>query len=110
MAVFIGLYFGTKFISLGEHVTGSLAYAITYFMYAVMISSGLVVHCLFLVECGAQSTSKVYIYNIIAGKLLRYIIPVEHMVCANLVHMNNCSHYSSNIYVLFRDNIWRHLA
>ena len=46
-------------MELGQTVVGSLAYSLTYAMYAVMISSGLVVHCLFLVECGAEKSSVV---------------------------------------------------
>lgn len=57
LAVIIGLFFGHKFYSLGPSVTGSLCYSISYTMYAVMITSGLIVHCLFLVECGAQSSN-----------------------------------------------------
>ena len=59
LAVVIGLFFGHKFYSLGPSVVGSLSYSITYTMYAVMITSGLIVHCLFLVECGAQPTDDV---------------------------------------------------
>lgn len=61
LAVVIGTCFGVRFLELGRQVTGSLAYSITYLMYAVMISSGLVVHCLFLVECRVQSPSQYFI-------------------------------------------------
>lgn len=60
LAVLIGLTLSVQFIRLGPAVTGSLSYAITFAMYAVMISSGLVVHCLYLVECGGQSPTKVW--------------------------------------------------
>ena len=59
LAVVVGVYFGFKFLALGEHVRGSLFYSLTFFMYSAMITSGLVVHCLFLVECGAQAPSQV---------------------------------------------------
>lgn len=59
LAVLLGLFFGYKFFSFGQQVTGSLAYSLTYLMYAVMITSGLFVHCLFLQECEPRSNSQV---------------------------------------------------
>lgn len=59
IAVALGFGFGWKLFTLGRQVTGSLAYSFTYFMYAVMITSGLVVHCLFLVECTGHKDSQV---------------------------------------------------
>lgn len=59
LAVVIGICFSGKFYGLGRQVTGSLTYSITYLMYAIMITSGLVVHSLYLVECGARPCSQV---------------------------------------------------
>lgn len=59
LAVIIGIFSGYKFYNLGPSVTGSLSYSITFVMYALMITSGLIVHCLFLVECGAESSNNV---------------------------------------------------
>lgn len=59
LAVVIGLVGGSRLHQLGPTVPGSLAYSITFFMYAAMITSGLFVHCLYLVECGAGPPSKV---------------------------------------------------
>lgn len=60
LAVLLGLYFSSKFFRLGAgHVTGAWTYSFTYLLYAIMISSGLVLHCLFLVECGAQPETQV---------------------------------------------------
>lgn len=59
VAVVLGTCFSWKFCGLGRQVTGSLAYSVTFLMYAVMMTSGLVVHCLYLVECGAQPKSQV---------------------------------------------------
>ena len=56
-----GLYGAYKLYSLGPSTTGSLSYAITFAMYAAMISSGLVVHCLFLVECGQAAVTQVHV-------------------------------------------------
>ena len=52
LAVVIGLCGSYKLHQLGTAVTGSLSYAITFALYALMITSGLVLHCLLLVECG----------------------------------------------------------
>lgn len=59
LAVVIGLVGGARVHQLGPTVPGSLSYSVTFFMYAVMITSGLFVHCLYLVECGAAPPSKV---------------------------------------------------
>ncbi len=50
-AVVIALYCGTKLVRLGPSVNGSLSYSLSYFTYGLMISSGLIVHCIYLVEC-----------------------------------------------------------
>jgi len=47
----IGMIGGVVIWRLGPRVVGSRSYAVSYFTYAVMMTSGLVVHCLFTVEC-----------------------------------------------------------
>ena len=59
LAVIIGLYGWFKISRLGPSVPGSISYADTFFMYAMMITSGFVVHSLFLVECGASPVTQV---------------------------------------------------
>ena len=59
LAVTIGVVGGAKLWSLGPSVVGSFSYSLIFYTYAVMISSGLVVHCLYLVECGVQPPSLV---------------------------------------------------
>ena len=59
LAVVIGVVGGASLCRLGPSITGSLSYAVTFFLYATMITSGLFVHCLFLVECGAAPPSQV---------------------------------------------------
>ena len=54
LAVTLGVVGGTKLLQLGSKVVGSFSYSLIFFTYAVMISSGLVVHCVYLVECGVQ--------------------------------------------------------
>ena len=63
LAVVIGVTAASMFHRLGPSVTGSLSYAVTFATYAVMISSGLIVHCLYLVECDAQTPTKVKKYR-----------------------------------------------
>ena len=59
LAVIVGLCGSYKLYHLSPAVTGSLSYAITFAMYALMITSGLFVHSLFLVECGQAPVSQV---------------------------------------------------
>ena len=59
LAVAIGIVGGAKFWRLGPSVVGSFSYSLIFYTYAVMISSGLVVHCLYLVECGATPPNSV---------------------------------------------------
>ena len=59
LAVLIGVVGGLHLYHLGPSTTGSLSYSITFIVYATMITSGLVVHCLFLVECDAAPVSQV---------------------------------------------------
>lgn len=59
LAVVIGVVGGHTLQRLGPSVLGSFSYSITFFMYAAMITAGLITHCIFLVECGAQPVSKV---------------------------------------------------
>ena len=54
LAVTLGVVGGAKLLQLGSKVVGSFSYSLIFFTYAVMISSGLVVHCVYLVECGVQ--------------------------------------------------------
>jgi len=61
LAVIVGLCGSYKLYHLSPAVTGSLSYAITFAMYALMITSGLFVHSLFLVECGQAPVSQAYI-------------------------------------------------
>jgi hypothetical protein len=61
LAVVIGVVGGWQLQWLGPSMLGSFSYSITFFMYAAMITSGLFVHCLFLVECGAAPTTEAYI-------------------------------------------------
>jgi len=55
---------------LGPAVLGSLSYSLTYFTYAVMITSGLLVHCILLYECtgasedNTQARSSAYCANV----------------------------------------------
>lgn len=56
LAVLLGVWFSFKFHNLKQHVW---AYSVTYLMYALMITSGLVVHSLFLEECDAERRSNV---------------------------------------------------
>ncbi len=58
----LGLFFSVRFASLGPNVAGSLSYAITFGLYGIMITSGLVVHCIYLVECGGEPASQVSVY------------------------------------------------
>ena len=44
---------------LGSRYRGTLTYSVTFLLYAIMITSGLIVHCVFLVECGASKADKV---------------------------------------------------
>ena len=67
LAVIIGLFSGYKFHSLGPSVVGSISYSITFIMYALMITSGLIVHCLFLVECGAGAANAVSTSIVLCG-------------------------------------------
>lgn len=59
LAVALGLLFSIRFASLGPNVTGSVSYAFTFALYGIMITSGLVVHCIYLVECGGEPVSEV---------------------------------------------------
>ena len=59
----IGVVGGWRLQRLGPSMLGSFSYSITFFMYAAMITSGLFVHCLFLVECGAAPTTEVTSYT-----------------------------------------------
>jgi hypothetical protein len=61
LAVVIGVVGGGKLHGLGPSAPGSLTYALTFFMYAAMITSGLFTHCLFRVECGAAPISEGYV-------------------------------------------------
>ena len=67
LAVTIGVVGGSKLWGLGPSVVGSFSYSLIFYTYAVMISSGLVVHSLYLVECGVSpptpvSNSLFYLY------------------------------------------------
>ncbi|XP_065899752.1 uncharacterized protein [Dysidea avara] len=57
LAVTLGVVGGAKLLQLGSNVIGSFSYSLIFFTYAVMISSGLVTHCVYLVECGVQPPS-----------------------------------------------------
>ena len=59
LAVLIGVVGGVRLSPLGHRSSSSLSYSLTFFLYAIMITSGLFVHCLFLVECEAAAPSKV---------------------------------------------------
>ena len=59
LAVTIGVVGGAKLWGLGPSVVGSFSYSLIFYTYAVMISSGLVVHCLYLVECGVNPPTPV---------------------------------------------------
>ena len=59
LAVIIGVVGGAKLWSLGPSVVGSFSYSLIFSTYVMMISSGLVVHCLYLVECGLAPPSMV---------------------------------------------------
>lgn len=59
LAVTIGVVGGAKLWALGPSVVGSFSYSLIFYTYAVMISSGLVVHCLYLVECGVNPPTPV---------------------------------------------------
>ncbi len=67
IAVLLGLYFSARFASLGSNVTGSLSYALTFALYGIMITSGLVVHCIYLVECGGEPASQVCVCVCVCG-------------------------------------------
>jgi len=54
LAVTLGVVGGAKLLQLGSSVIGSFSYSLIFFTYAIMISSGLVTHCVYLVECGIQ--------------------------------------------------------
>ena len=60
LAVLIGLSAGTLLRRLGPFVTGSLSYSITFFTYAAMITSGVIVHSFFLVECGQEQPNNFF--------------------------------------------------
>ena len=63
LAILVGVGIGGNFLSkLGPSVLGSLCYSITFYTYAVMITSGLVVHSLFLVECGVQKANPLFLW------------------------------------------------
>ena len=59
LAVVIGVVGGWRLKQSGPSMLGSFSYSVTFFMYAAMITSGLFVHCLFLVECGAAPATEV---------------------------------------------------
>ena len=60
IAVFIGLTCGSVLGKFGPSVVGSLSYSLSYYTYAVMITSGLVVHSLYLVKCGNEPPDGVW--------------------------------------------------
>lgn len=61
LAVFIGTAASYILTIRKSSSIGSLSYSITYFTYALMISSGFVVHCLFYVECKAERPTPLFI-------------------------------------------------
>ena len=55
LAVIIGIFIGGRaLLSLKPSAIGSQAYTISFSTYALMITSGFVVHSVFRVECGVQ--------------------------------------------------------
>jgi hypothetical protein len=77
LAVIIGLYGWFKISRLGPSVPGSISYADTFFMYAMMITSGFVVHSLFLVECGAAPVTQPFVYVAITDSCLTSCIAIS---------------------------------
>ena len=85
LAVIIGLYGRFKISQLGPSVPGSISYAVTFLMYAVMITSGFIVHSLFLVECGAGQVTQVKsIFFILLARLQIYSLHTD--VCLRGLH------------------------
>ena len=63
LAVLVGAVVGGRSLAgLGLRVRGAVAYAITFYAYAIMITSGLVVHSLYLVECWQQQPTSTYLF------------------------------------------------
>ena len=81
LAVIIGLGACCQLERLGPAVRGSLAYSIVYMMYAVMITTGLVVHCLYLVECGESQRSTGYLIMTRTTAALTSSIALNFVVC-----------------------------
>lgn len=81
LAVVIGIVGGLRLKQLGPSIPGSLTYSFTYFTYAVMITSGLIVHCLFLVECGAAPVTEVQIIVHLCHSMQQYILQ-GYIICA----------------------------
>ena len=62
LAVLIGTIGGYLLSTKKSSSIGSLSYSITYFTYAVMMSSGFVVHCIYSVECKVDKPDPLYIW------------------------------------------------
>lgn len=77
----IGIGAGSSLSRLGPSVRGSLVYSIVYFMYAAMITSGLVVHCLYLVECGKSPPSPSYMDVARVDAALTSSIALNFAIC-----------------------------
>lgn len=86
LAVVIGVGGGNALQRLGPSVTGSFSYSITFFMYAAMITSGLITHSLFLVECGAGPVSQVTLsLPWWSFCFLLYQVYIQHCLCVPYV-------------------------
>ena len=60
LAILIAVIGGNRLSQLGPSVVGSMSYSVTFYTYGVMISSGLIVHSLYLVECGTQDPTNLW--------------------------------------------------
>ena len=81
LAVIIGVGACCQLERLGPAVRGSLVYSIVYLMYAVMITTGLVVHCLYLVECGKSQPSTGYLTMARTDAALTSSIALNFVIC-----------------------------